>query len=56
MSQVSLLKSFEALEDPRIERTKKYPLDKIILLIISAAISGCTGWKSIKLFGDENNG
>lgn len=53
MSEVSLLKSFEELEDPRIERTKKYPLNEIILLIVSAAISGCTGWKSIKVFGDE---
>ena len=52
MSSASLLKSFEELPDPRIERTKKYPLNEIILLIISAAISGFTGWKSIKEFGE----
>lgn len=53
MNQVSLLQTFEQLDDPRIERTRKYPLNEIILLIISSAISGCTGWKSIKDFGDE---
>ena len=53
MDKVSLLNTFEQLSDPRIERTKKYPLNEILLLIISAALSGCTGWKSIKDFGDE---
>jgi predicted transposase YbfD/YdcC len=53
MNNVSLLKTFEQLPDPRIERTKKYPLNEIILLIVSAAISGCTGWQSIKYFGEE---
>ena len=53
MDNVSLLKTFEQLPDPRIERTKKYPLNEIILLIVSAAISGCTGWQAIKYFGEE---
>ncbi len=52
MSNVNLLDHFEQLPDPRIERTKKYPLREIILLIISASISGCCGWKAIKDFGD----
>jgi len=54
MSNVSLLEYFKELPDPRIDRTKRYPLDEIILLIISAAISGCTGWKAIKDFGELN--
>ena len=53
MQNASLLNIFEQITDPRVERTKKYPLNEIILLIITAAISGCTGWKSIKDFGDE---
>lgn len=53
MDNVSLLKTFEQLPDPRIERTKKYPLNEIILLIVSASISGCTGWQAIKYFGEE---
>jgi predicted transposase YbfD/YdcC len=52
MEDVSLMKNFESLVDPRVERTKKYPLEEILLLIISAAISGCAGWKSIKDFGE----
>ncbi len=53
MKQASFLDTFEQLPEPRIERTKKYSLNEIVLLIVSAAISGCTGWKSIKGFGDS---
>jgi predicted transposase YbfD/YdcC len=49
--QADLLSHFSTLEDPRIERTKRYPLIEIIFLIISATISGCEGWKSIRDFG-----
>lgn len=42
---------FTTLEDPRIDRTKRYSLIEIIFLIISATISGCEGWKSIRDFG-----
>ena len=48
---VDILKHFETLDDPRIDRTKRYPLIEIIFLIISASISGCDGWKSIRDFG-----
>ena len=46
-----LLTHFQDLEDPRVDRTKIYPLDEIIFLIISATVSGCEGWKSIRDFG-----
>lgn len=49
--QADLLSHFMALEDPRVDRTKRYPLIEIIFLIISATISGCDGWKSIRDFG-----
>ena len=49
--QADLLSHFQTLEDPRIDRTKRYPLIEIIFLIISATISGCEGWKSIRDFG-----
>ena len=45
------LSHFECLDDPRVDRTKRYPLIEIIFLIISATISGCEGWKSIRDFG-----
>jgi len=46
-----LLSHFSLLEDPRVDRTKRYPLIEIIFLIISATISGSEGWKSIRDFG-----
>ncbi len=46
-----LLSHFESLDDPRVDRTKRYPLIEIVFLIISAKISGCEGWKSIRDFG-----
>jgi len=49
--EASLLKHFETLDDPRVDRTKRYPLMEILFLIISATISGCEGWKSIRDFG-----
>ena len=43
--QADLLSHFKTLEDPRVDRTKRYPLNELIFLIISATISGCEGWK-----------
>ena len=48
----SLITHFASLPDPRVERTKKYPLIEIILLIIAGTLSGCDGWKAIKDFGE----
>ena len=48
----ALLKHFDDLPDPRIDRTKKYPLIEIIFLIIAGTICGCEGWKQIKDFGE----
>ena len=46
-----IMKHFSDLKDPRVERTKRYPLIEILFLVISAVISGCDGWKSIHDFG-----
>jgi len=48
----SVLKHFSSLPDPRVDRTKRYPLLEIILLIIAGTVSGCEGWKQIKDFGE----
>jgi len=45
------LSHFQQLEDPRVDRTKRYSLMEIIFLIISGTVSGCEGWKSIRDFG-----
>ena len=47
-STADLLVHFSELEDPRVDRTKRYPLIEIIFLSICATISGCEGWKSIR--------
>ena len=47
-----LIEHFSSLPDPRVDRTKVYPLAEIILLIIAGTLSGCDGWKSIKDFGE----
>lgn len=47
------INSFSRMNDPR--RTNKgnhkYPLNEILLLVISAVISGADGWTSIETFG-----
>jgi hypothetical protein len=47
-----LIEHFEKLTDPRVERTKRYPLIEIILLINAGTVSGFDGSKSLKDFGD----
>lgn len=47
-----LIKCFADLPDPRVDRTKRYPLIELIFLIIAGSISGCEGWKQIKDFGE----
>jgi len=48
---LSLIKHFSILKDPRIDRHKKHELIDIIVLCISAVISGAKGWKDIEEFG-----
>ena len=50
---IDLITHFESLPDPRVDRTKKYPLMEIILLIISGTVCGCDGWKQVKDFGER---
>ena len=47
----TFLKHFDSIEDPRINRHKKHLLLDIILLSISAVISGAEGWEDIEDFG-----
>ena len=48
---LSLLEHFSELEDPRIDRHKKYPLNEILLLTLSAVIAGADGWAGIEQYG-----
>ena len=47
----SFLNHFESITDPRIERCKRHHLLDILLLAISAVISGAEGWEDIEDFG-----
>lgn len=47
----TFLKHFTSITDPRIERCKKHELIDILLLSISAVLSGAEGWEDIEDFG-----
>lgn len=47
---MDLLEPFEELDDPRIDRTKRYPLNSLLLLILSAVVSDCQGPSEIAHF------
>lgn len=42
---------FAALEDPRIDRTKKHHLRDILVIAICAVICGADGWVAVEAFG-----
>ena len=47
----SIAEHFSSLKDHRIERHKKHELIDILVLCVSAVISGAEGWKDIVDFG-----
>jgi predicted transposase YbfD/YdcC len=47
----TFLKHFDLVQDPRIDRCKRHNLLDILLLAISAVISGSEGWEDIEDFG-----
>ena len=49
----TIIDNFATLEDPRVDRTKQYPLIEVIFLTISAVISGADHFTEIVMFGDE---
>ena len=48
-----LIDYLEALEDPRIDRTKKHDLIDILIIAICAAICGAKTWIDIEDFGNS---
>jgi predicted transposase YbfD/YdcC len=46
-----LVEVFSGIKDPRIERSKIYPLNEILFLTICAVISDCNAWDEIEDFG-----
>lgn len=47
----NLIDFLEAIDDPRIDRTKKHELIDILVIAICAAICGATNWIEIEDFG-----
>ncbi len=45
--------NFDMIEDPRLDRTKKYPIEEIIFLALFAALLGIESWRGIELVGKE---
>lgn len=46
-----LIRFFEAMEDHRVDRTKRHNFIDIISITIAAVICGCEDWNEIELFG-----
>ncbi len=50
-SKKTMLSFFDALTDPRVDRTKRHSVKDIIGLTICAVLSGCNDWEEIELYG-----
>lgn len=44
---------FGILSDPRIDRTKLYPLTEILFVVLTGSICGAESWRDFVLFGKE---
>ena len=53
MAANSIMAHFEAIRDPRIERTKKHQLQDILAITICAVICGADDWVSIAQFARD---
>lgn len=49
----SLSAVFDQINDPRINRTKLYPLSEVLFLGLAAIVSGIEGWRHIEEFGND---
>jgi DDE_Tnp_1-associated len=50
---ISFKSHFGGLKDPRIERSKLYPLTEILFVVLSGSICGAESWRDFVLFGRE---
>jgi predicted transposase YbfD/YdcC len=49
--KISLIKKFEALKDPRIDRHKLYPLNEILLVALGTILTGGESYEDMRVFG-----
>lgn len=52
-SKEDLAVSFAGIEDPRVARTRKYPLEEVLFLVLIGALMGVESWRGIELTGKE---
>lgn len=52
-SSKDFLECFRVVRDPRIERTKKHPLESILFLAVCGVIAGAESFTEIEQFGEE---
>ena len=51
----SIIKHFQTLEDPRIERTKKHNLLDILVIAVCTLLTGGEGFQDMELFGKSKH-
>ena len=51
-----IVEYFAALDDPRIDRTKRHKLLDIVTIAICGTICGADNWVDIELFGQLQRG
>ncbi len=44
--------AFAAVEDPRIERTKRHPLMNVLVMALCATMGGANGWEEMAIFAE----
>lgn len=44
---------FGEMTDPRIERSKLYPLEEILFVVLCGSICGAESWRDFVSFGEE---
>lgn len=46
---------FSHVEDPRVDRTKKHPLESILFLVLCGSLSGIDSWSGYEDFGNAHH-
>jgi len=47
----NILEYFRVIEDPRVSRNRKYPIEEVVVITILAVISFAKGWEDIERYG-----
>ena len=53
MKKLSLLEVLEGIEDTRRNRSVKYPLHEVLIIMLLAVICGATSYAKVEMFGNS---